>query len=205
MIKLFTPNGNKPWRGDKFAVACSGGYDSMAAAHFFVKGGRKPAILHVNHSTGNDIAEEEVSHFCNENKLELYTFKVNPKNKSKKDSWEEFWRKERMDAFNSVPMPVITGHNLDDAMETWLFSSMNGQSKLIPYNTNNVYRPFLLTPKANMEEYCIKHNITWVEDQSNKELKYSRNRIRHNILPEVFQINKGFDTMIARKYREMYE
>jgi tRNA(Ile)-lysidine synthase len=204
MIKLFTPNNSKPWTGN-FAIACSGGFDSMAVAHFFIKGKRKPTILHVNHSTGNDAAEAEVLHFCTQNELKMFTYKVNPADKLKKESWEEFWRNERIKAFRTVDMPVITGHNLDDAMETWMFGAMHGQPKLIPYNTNNVYRPFLLTPKDDLRNYCIKHKISWNEDKSNKDNKYARNRIRNNIMPEVLKINAGFPTVVARKYREMYE
>lgn len=205
MFKLFTPNDMKPWAGDNFAIACSGGYDSMAIAHFFVKGKRKPVILHVNHSTGNDAAQEVVQDFCSEHELEFYSYNVDPANKGKKESWEEFWRNERIEAFKSVDMPVITGHNLNDAMETWMFGAMHGQPKLIPYNTNNVFRPFLLTPKEELLNYVKRHNIAWSEDKSNIDLKYARNRIRHEILPEVLEINPGFDTVIKRKYKELYE
>jgi tRNA(Ile)-lysidine synthase len=205
MIKLFTPSNTKPWRKETFAIACSGGYDSMAVAHFFIKGGRKPIILHVNHGTGNDHAEMEVRNFCSVNKLELYLYKVNPDTKPKAESWEEFWRNERIKAFSTVDMPVITGHNLNDAMETWLFGAINGQPKLIPYNTNNIYRPFLLTPKEDLLAYAEKHNITWVEDRSNIDTKYARNRIRHNIIPEALKINPGFGKVIIKKYKETYE
>jgi tRNA(Ile)-lysidine synthase TilS/MesJ len=146
-----------------------------------------------------------VEDFCESNDLKFFRYQVDPNKKPKKDSWEEYWRNQRMGAFNSIKIPVITGHNLDDAMETWLFSSIHGQSKLIPYNTNNVYRPFLLTHKQTLYNYAVKHDISWVEDESNKDVKFVRNRIIHNILQEVMQINAGFATVIKRKYRETYE
>ena len=205
MIKLFKPKGQTPWRKTSFAIGCSGGYDSMAVAQFFVNGKYSPIILHVNHGTGNDFAQEEVQAFCSKNKLKCFVYKVDPSKKPVKESWEEFWRNERIKAFMTVDMPVITGHNLNDAMETWLFGAINGQPKLIPYNTNNVYRPFLLTPKEDLLNYAQKHNIPWHEDHSNTDTKYARNRIRHNIIPEALKINPGFGKVIIKKYKETYE
>lgn len=205
MLKLFNPKSfAKPWKAEKFAVACSGGFDSMAILDFFVKGGYKPVVLHVNHSTGNDAAEHLVVEYCNNNSLDYIIHKVNPSDKQDKQSWEEFWRHERLEFFKRFNGPVITGHNLNDAMETWLFSSMNGVPKLIPYNTENIYRPFILNNKQKLKDYCVNKNVKWLEDKSNVDVKYSRNRIRHNIMPEVLKINPGFDTMLIKRYKTKY-
>lgn len=202
MLRIYRPTNYTPWN-DRFAIACSGGFDSMAITDFFVKGRRKPVLLHVNHVTGNDEAQTLVEDYAKAHDLELMLYKVNPEDKDKKQSWEEFWRIQRMHFFNNIDMPVITGHNLDDAMETWLFSSMHGNPKLIPYNTNNIYRPFILNRKDTLREYAIKNNVRWAEDLSNTDVKYPRNRIRHKILPEVMCINTGFDTVIKKKYLNM--
>jgi tRNA(Ile)-lysidine synthase len=203
MLKLYHPHsGQSPWN-QTFAVACSGGFDSMAVAHFFSCCQRKPLLLHVNHGTGNDAAEELVKSFAEERGLYFVAHHVNPADKDSKQSWEEFWREERMRFFDWMDLPVITGHNLDDAMETWLFGAMHGQPKLIPYNTNKIYRPFILNRKEALKQYAIKNKIPWVEDQSNTDTKYARNRIRHNIIPEVMEINKGFDTVIKKKYLQL--
>lgn len=208
MIRLLNPKQSdfKDRRHvENFTVACSGGYDSMAALHFFVRGQWKPDVIHVDHATGNEGAIAVVDKFCMANGLNLKVYKIEPKAKLASQSLEEFWRYERIRIFNDeYRSPVITGHNLNDAMETWLFSSMNGQSKLIPYNTRNVYRPFLLTTKDKLLHYAHENNIEWFEDVSNCDVKYVRNRIRHNIMPEVLEINKGFGTMIKKKYLEKY-
>jgi tRNA(Ile)-lysidine synthase len=204
MLKLYHQYNQqyRPWNRP-FAVACSGGFDSMAIAHFFTNAKRKPILLHVNHATGNDSAEALVKTYASEYGLKVITHRVNPENKGAKQSWEEFWREERMKFFFKMEMPVITGHNLDDAMETWLFGAMHGQPKLIPYNTENIFRPFILNRKEALKEYAIKNRIPWAEDHSNMNVRYPRNRIRHNIIPEVMEINKGFDTVIKKKYLQM--
>jgi tRNA(Ile)-lysidine synthase len=194
----------KPWTIHGFAVACSGGYDSMAIAHFLVRGGHKPHIIHVNHGTGNDSAEAVVRRFTEKHGLTLTVHQVNPKDKPERESWEEFWRNERIKVYRANKQPVITGHNLDDAMETWLFSSMHGNCKLIPYNTRNTYRPFILNRKSALLDYAIKNGVEWAEDKSNGDVNFSRNRIRHNIMPEALFINPGFAKVISKKYLNQF-
>ena len=204
MIKLYRPTDFTPWAGN-FYVACSGGVDSMAVLHFFVKGGRKPFVMHVDHGTGNTKATEVVEDYCRDNGLELHIKTINTE-RLDGDSQEEHWRKERMIHFNwpGVP-PVITGHNLSDAMETWVFGSLNGQPKLIPYNTLNVYRPFLLNAKDELKEFAVQHGLVWHDDPSNEDVKYNRNRIRHNIIPEALKVNSGFGTMIRKRYIKLVD
>lgn len=200
MFHLYQPkNQISPWKNE-FAVACSGGFDSMAITEFFVRGRRKPILLHVNHSTGNDAAQTIVEEYAAKNDLQVIVFKVNPDHKDKSESWEEFWRNQRLAFFHSMVMPVITGHNLNDAMETWMFSSMHGNPSLIPYSNKNVYRPFIMVKKDELKRYAVNHNISWAEDNSNNDVKYARNRIRHRIIPEVLEINKGFASTIKKKY-----
>jgi len=203
MFKLFTPNDERPWRSENFAIAVSGGYDSMAVASFFVKGKYKPTIIHVNHSTGNDAAQAVVEEFAKLHGLNVIVHTINPVEKPKRESWEEFWRNKRLEFFKSQNMPVITGHNLNDAMETWIFSAINGNPKLIPYRNGNIYRPFLLTKKEELKDYAVRNNIKWHEDKSNGDVRFSRNRIRHNIIPEILAINEGFDTTIRNLYNRI--
>jgi tRNA(Ile)-lysidine synthase len=205
MFRLYKTFNFCPWNSPVFGIACSGGYDSMAVADFFVKGRRKPVLIHINHSTGNDAAQSIVENYAKQHDLKCFIHTIDTFEKRKDQSWEEFWREQRMNVFFSFGMPIITGHNLDDAMETWLFSSIHGTPKLIPYNTNNLYRPFILTRKEELKNYVIKNKIAWAEDQSNIDVKYARNRIRHNIMPEVMKINEGFDSVIRKKYISLGE
>jgi tRNA(Ile)-lysidine synthase TilS/MesJ len=69
-------------------------------------------------------------------------------------STEEHWRDERYKFFRTFNMPVITGHNLDDVIEWFLFSSLHGQGKVMPYNNKNVIRPFISTSKRSLEDWC---------------------------------------------------
>lgn len=199
-LQLYTPTLYRPWRDENFAVACSGGADSMAALAFFVKGGYKPTVLHVNHNTGNHAAHILVEQFADANGL-VFRSKFLDKAKPKGESWEEYWRNGRLEFFHEFNGSVITGHNLDDAMETWVFSSMHGQPKIIPHQNINVFRPFLLNRKKDMYAYVRKHEIKWEEDASNVDITFARNYIRHHLIPDIeSNINKGLDKVIKKKY-----
>lgn len=194
MIKLFRPVENKVY------IAVSGGCDSMAALSFLSNSPRRTVeALYFNHSTEySNLAEEVVERFCGDKNIKLYKGKLTEQ-KDKRKSPEEFWREQRYKFFNDFKdKPIITAHHLDDVVEWYLFSSFNGNAKLINYQRENIIRPFLITEKTDLYEWCLKHKVPYLEDQSNKDTKYARNRIRHNIIPEVLKINPGIKKNIKK-------
>lgn len=183
----------------KIAVACSGGVDSMAILSFLRNGKKDVTCLYFNHHTEHSIKTLSfINKYCKDNDISLIVGEIqNPIQKGQ--SQEEYWRIERYNFINSYDGVVITAHHLNDSIETWLFTCMNGNPFLIPYQNKNVIRPFLITPKNELENWCIKKNVPWENDESNKELHHARNRIRHNIVPEVLKINPGIEKVIKRK------
>lgn len=126
-----------------------------------------------------------------------------PRERDKSESREEFWRTERYKYLNQfTDAPVITCHHLDDCVETWIWSSLNGEGKIIPYNNGNVIRPFRLNRKAEFENWCRIRNIPWIEDASNQETRFMRNFIRHEIMPKVLAVNPGIHKVIGKKVKE---
>jgi tRNA(Ile)-lysidine synthase len=63
---------------------------------------------------------------------------------------------------------------------------------------DNVLRPFLTTPKAEFSKWCRQHNLEWCEDASNRNIQYTRNYIRHEMMPHVLKVNPGIDTMVKK-------
>jgi tRNA(Ile)-lysidine synthase len=191
MIKLL---GNIP---KNLVLAVSGGVDSMAMLDFL---SRKHQITcaFFHHGTENsENAFQFIQTYTVKHNIKLLVGKIE-KNKEKGMSKEEHWRNERyrfLDHFDCV----ATAHNLDDCVETWIWSSMHGQSSLIPYNRNNVIRPFLLNRKTDLIKWCIDKNVPWIEDDSNKDLKYTRNYIRHKMMPHALAINPGIHKLISKK------
>ena len=190
----------------RVTVACSGGVDSMAILYFLMQGRRKVDVVYFNHDTQHSKeAEKFVKKFCAKNNLILTVGRV--KGNKGKRSLEEFWRDERYVFFRSIRSNfIITCHHLDDSLETWLMSSFHGTPKLIPYKRHpSIHRPFLMTDKKTLIDYCKRNEVEWLEDPSNKNCTHSRNRVRHKIIPEILKVNPGIKKVIKKKLIEIYK
>lgn len=184
-------------------VAFSGGVDSVAIADFLLQGKKNISLAFFDHGTHtSEIARGFVVEFAKQRNLELHIGRVE-REKSKDESWEEYWRNERHRFFLSFDVPVVTAHHLDDAIETWIFNSLHGSPRLMPLSTGNVIHPFLITPKSELVSWCERKNLMWMEDQTNYDTRYMRNRIRHNIVPEALRVNPGLHKVIKKKYLEL--
>jgi tRNA(Ile)-lysidine synthetase-like protein len=182
-------------KGD-FGLACSGGADSMAVANFLLNGGYYPHILYFNHNTEHGhLAEDFVTKYCRTHNLKLTVERTNLTPKSNK---EKIWSDLRYQFFSKFDFPVITCHHLDDCVETYVFSCLRGFQSVIPYSRGNVIRPFLLNEKSVLEKWCIDKRVPFIQDESNESVEYSRNRIRHNILPEALIVNPGLKTVVRK-------
>lgn len=172
-------------------IAFSGGSDSVFVTEHFIRERRDLTLLHVNHGTE---ASHEMEHFvrnwCCMKPVELTVQKISPE-RPQGLSWEEHWRNERLKIFHSVDGPVVTGHNLDDQIETYLFNTFHGNPRLMPSSNGNVIRPFLFYTKQDMKD---RIQSKWFEDPSNQDVSYARNRIRQNIVSEVRMVNPGINT-----------
>lgn len=186
----------------KLYLACSGGIDSMAALHF-LRNNHDVTVLHYNHGTEHGSkASEFMLNYCYDNDIDVYpgSLRVDVTPKGNK---EEFWREHRykfLDQFTDAP--VITCHHLDDCVETWVWSSLHGEGKIIPYRRNNVIRPFRLNRKRDLELWAAMHNVPFVEDDSNADLRYTRNYIRHEMMHNVLRVNPGIYKTIKKKVIE---
>lgn len=188
-------------KGD-LGIAFSGGPDSVAAATYFMRDRtRKITLFHMNHGTeSSKEAEHFVRNWCCFKDVELVIGYARPE-KPIDQSWEEHWRNERYDFFHAQTMPIITGHNLDDQIETYLFNAFHGKPRLMPNQNGNVLRPFLYMTKAEMRQFAPKYFV----DPSNVDVGFARNRIRHNVVPEVRMINPGIETTVKKLMRAEYE
>mgnify|MGYP000849490835 FL=1 len=180
-------------------LACSGGVDSMACLNFLNRN-HNVTVLHYNHGTAHaDKAQRFVENYCQKNDINYLLGGVKgtiPPGRSK----EDFWREQRYKFFdNFTDKPLITCHHLDDCVETWIFSSLHGTGKWIPYRRNHIIRPFRLTRKRDFELWLNLNNIDYILDDSNNELCYNRNYIRHQMMPHVLHVNPGIYKTLHKK------
>jgi tRNA(Ile)-lysidine synthase len=181
-----------------FYLGVSGGVDSMAALDF-LSVNRKVSIAFFDH--GTETSKEAKEFLLKYSSDKEITILIGNKTRdiTKKESLEEYWRNIRYEWFHSLDKKVATCHHLDDCIETWIWSCLHGQGKIIPQNNRNVFRPFRLTSKQAFVNWCIRKNVPWVEDKSNSDMAFMRNLIRNKIVPEALKVNPGLHKVIFKK------
>jgi tRNA(Ile)-lysidine synthase len=191
MIKLLMPVPRE------VTVALSGGVDSVAAVDFLSRSHRVTCAFYHHDTEVSDRALVFVSEFCARRGLPLllgYMTERRPDGVST----EEHWRNCRYQFLESIDMPVVTAHNLDDCVETYIHSSLHGTAKVIPVRRNNVIRPFLTTPKQELRDWATRKKLNWSEDISNNDTRFMRNYIRQNLVPHALHVNPGLHKTVAR-------
>lgn len=193
MIKLQGKLDREVW------LACSGGIDSMAAADFLSRN-HKVNLMFFDHGTQTSFdAMNFLKDYCSKNKNMNLSIGELTRDKLQSESWEEYWRHQRYEWFHLFDHPIITCHHLDDCVETWIWSSMHGQGKIIPYRNKNVIRPFRLNKKTDLINWSIAKKVPHSEDKSNYDTKYMRNYIRSELVERCLVVNPGLHKVIAKK------
>lgn len=206
-IKSAIENYSMIKKGDSVIVALSGGADSMALAFFLnsVKDeyGITLSAAHVNHGIrGNsaDADEAFVKDFCKKNGIKLHVLHADVPGIALKtgETHEECGRRIRYEFFESIDENslIATAHNLNDNVETLLFRIARGTGLKgmcsIPPVRGRIIRPLIECSREEIEEYCKENNISYVTDETNLSDDYTRNFIRHEILPLFEKINPSF-------------
>lgn len=194
-------------KGDSVIVALSGGADSMALAFFLnsVKDeyGITLSAAHVNHGirgAAADADEAFVKKFCENNGIALHILHADvPKIASETgETHEECGRRIRYEFFESIDEAslIATAHNLNDNAETLLFRIARGTGLKgicsIPPVRGRIIRPLIECSREEIERYCNDNKISYVTDETNLSDEYTRNYIRHEILPLFEKINPSF-------------
>lgn len=190
----------------RVGVALSGGIDSMVLLDFLIKGRRDITIFHYHH--GTDHAEDAylfVKGLADTLNIPMVVGHLEepvPPKRSK----EDFWRECRYNFLDQTgyPSPILLAHHLDDVLETWLFSSFHGTPKIVPYMRNNCLRPMLMVKKEEILDWAERHSVPHINDPSNENTGFMRNKIRHQIVPTVKEINPGIHKVLAKKVQEQY-
>lgn len=223
--------------GDKIVLGLSGGADSVCL--FFVLlsmrdcMGLKLICVHVNHGIrGREAMEDQefCESLCREHGISVMVFTGNVREMAREGriSEEEAGRKYRYQCFRQVMEEkeydkIAVAHHMGDQAETIVYhlcrgSGLKGLSGMSPVS-GRIIRPFLCVSKAEITAYLTEREIGWREDGTNETLNYTRNRIRHRVMPCLEEINsqaaahiaacgqylKEADTYIRKKSMEAWE
>lgn len=199
--------------GDTVGVGLSGGADSVALLHILVTNKEKLGIkkikaVHVHHGIRGIEADRDLDFskkLCEKLSVEFISFHINVPAEAEKtgESLEECARRLRYECFESVDCDKFaTAHNLNDNAETVIFNFARGTSLSglcgIPYTREKYIRPLLNCTREEIEAYLKENNLEYVTDSTNLSDEYTRNKIRHNILPLLFELNPSFDKAFSK-------
>ncbi|MCJ8320555.1 MAG: tRNA lysidine(34) synthetase TilS [Colwellia sp.] len=194
-------------------VAYSGGIDSQVLLHALSQLKLKNllsnelSVCHINHglSRNSRTWQQAAEKFCQQLSLPIQVFEVNVKEVAG-ESLEALAREARYKALKAYAANnalIVTGHHLDDQSETFLLALKRGaglkglsaMAETVKLHFSSplasttepseqlLVRPLLNVPRKEIDSYALAHKLTWVEDESNEDLRFDRNFIRHQIMP----------------------
>jgi tRNA(Ile)-lysidine synthase len=206
MLKAFQNHisNNLSFLQDKrILIAISGGLDSVVLSHLCDKSGLNIALAHCNFNLRGDESdadEDFVLELAEDLDLEVFieNFETEEYAKERSLSTQMAARELRYEWFLDLAEQlnfdyILTAHHADDNLETFLinFTRGTGLEGLtgIPDVNGKIVRPLLSFSRADLEVYAIGEKIKWREDSSNSSNKYLRNKLRHDIIPTLKQMN----------------
>ena len=210
-FQTFIDSNNLCKKSDRILLGISGGIDSVCMFHLFRLLEFPIGIAHCNFQLRNDESEQDeafVRNLANEYDIPFFSIHFDTKNIAESEgiSIQMAARDLRYDWFEEIRAKydynyVAVAHNRDDVIETFLInltrgSGIKGFTGIKP-KIDKIIRPLLYASRNEIIDYLTKNNFDYREDSSNNSVKYSRNLVRHEIIPLFEKLNPRFrETMI---------
>lgn len=189
----------------RILVGLSGGADSVALLLALKEAGAHCVAAHCNFHLRGEESDRDMKHcmeLCDSLgvKLLIKHFDVTARRAATAESLEMACRALRYDWWNELIASgtcdyIAVGHHREDNVETFFInllrgSGINGLKGMLPVN-GNIIRPLLKTSRADIEKYVSEKGFSWVDDHTNFENEYKRNKLRNIILPEIERLFPG--------------
>lgn len=187
----------------KLIIAISGGIDSVILTHLCKSLDLNFSLAHCNFNLREEESNKDEAFVLDlaetlEVEVFIQNFDTEAYAQANKSSIQMAARELRYDWFKELAEQlnfdyILTAHHADDNLETFLINftrgtGLNGLTG-IPMINDNVARPLLPFSRAQIEAFAKKEGIIWREDASNASRKYLRNKLRHEVVPILKEIN----------------
>ncbi len=193
---------------DCVIVGLSGGADSVSLLHYLLQNHKGSVVAcHINHKLRGEESTRDmefVKTLCERLNVPLYVYEVDVLELSKQTGTgvEECARNLRYEIFDRLnrekfdgKAKIATAHTQNDNIETVLLNITRGTGLGglcgIPKTRGNIVRPIIAWTREQVETYCEENGLEFVTDSTNLSDEYARNRIRHNVVPQLFAINSA--------------
>ena len=210
-MKSFIRENILPEPGLPVLLAISGGVDSIVMADLFHKAGIPFALAHANFQLRGGESERDeqfVLKLAEKYRVEIFVKRFDTARyaRSKKISIQVAARELRYRWFDELLDMygfeyVATAHHLDDQVETFLINLARGTGIAglhgIPVKQGRIIRPMMFAGRAEIQTYAAENHLEFVDDSSNQSMKYTRNRIRHKIIPQLEKLNPSFRNTLS--------
>lgn len=204
---------------NKLLITVSGGADSIVLLDIINRLRYKYEIAHCNFSlrgAESDLDQKLVEQLAERYgcKLHLIQFDTIKYAEENKISIEMAARDLRYEWFEKIKDEnqidyILTAHHRDDSIETLIMNLARGTGVTgltgISEERDHIVRPLLQVGRESIIEYIERNNLSYREDQSNKDTKYRRNLIRHKIIPILEELNPKFKENVARTIENLKE
>ncbi|MFZ2340606.1 MAG: tRNA lysidine(34) synthetase TilS [Bacteroidales bacterium] len=194
-------------KDDRILLAVSGGIDSMAMLHLFARMRADTVIAHCNfrlRGAESDMDEELVRDYAGKKNIPFNSISFDTRKFAgeKGISIQMAARDLRYEWFEQLKTRqgcslIAVAHNLNDNIETLLINltrgtGLTGLAGMKP-SANGIIRPLLFATRERIEAWCREFSVPFREDRSNAETKYTRNKIRHLVIPILKEINPSIE------------
>lgn len=172
-------------------VGLSGGIDSVILLHAVSAAGLSVSALHVHHGLSPlaDAWTTFCETLCAARQIKLKVERVVVERASA-DGLEAAARRARHEAYDGVAADwLLLAHHQGDRAETMLFNLLRGAglrgAGALRERNGRILRPLLTVTRADIRAYAEAQSLSWVEDESNTDTRFSRNFLRHRVLPDI--------------------
>ena len=199
---------------DKILLAVSGGKDSIALLSLFSEAKFNISVAHCNFCLRGQASDDDevfVRKICEERNIPFFTKRLETKKVANelKISTQMAARELRYDWFKELLAEekfdlLATAHNLNDKIESLILNISKGTGpkglNSIPLKKNNIIRPLMFAKLEDIYCYLDQKKLVWREDSSNITTDYQRNKIRHEVIPHLKEINPNLEATAINNF-----